>query len=195
MELYLIRHGQTIWNKKGLLQGRTDIDLTEEGKNQAFELGLKYKNLKFDKVFSSPLKRAYETAELIIQNPKIKIIKDERLVELCFGEQEGKDFNEWKKESSPYNAFFNAPEKYNPPKNGETLQNIMERTKDFVKTEIESLYSKAERILIVAHGALNAALICYLENNSVSNYWGQGLQKNLEASIFNFNGKIWKKTN
>ena len=61
--IYFVRHGQTEWNKIGRMQGRIDIELNNEGKQQAMIVREKLKGVKFDKVFSSPLKRAVETAE------------------------------------------------------------------------------------------------------------------------------------
>ena len=75
MELYLIRHGKTIWNAENRLQGRTDIELNEEGIAAAKELGEKLKNIHFDMIYSSPLKRAFNTAELIRGARHIEIIK------------------------------------------------------------------------------------------------------------------------
>lgn len=91
--IYIVRHGQTDWNKVGRMQGRTDIPLNETGREQAREVGEKLKGIEFDKVFSSPLKRAYETAKIITNKP-IEI--DERLIERCCGELEGKTKNEIK---------------------------------------------------------------------------------------------------
>ena len=75
MELYLIRHGKTVWNKENRFQGIRDIDLAPGGINKAQELGKKLEGIQFDKIFSSPLKRAYQTAQLATQN-RYKIIKD-----------------------------------------------------------------------------------------------------------------------
>ena len=110
MELYIIRHGKTIWNAEKRLQGRTDIELNQEGKEKAVALGKKLKDIPFDLIYSSPLKRAFTTASLIKGERNIKIITDERLTELCFGEQEGKDFSEWQKKENPFNTFFTSPE-------------------------------------------------------------------------------------
>ena len=67
MELYIIRHGQTIWNATGRLQGHTDIDLDERGRASAIDLGnkLESEGITFDAIYSSPLSRAYETACII----------------------------------------------------------------------------------------------------------------------------------
>lgn len=193
MELYIIRHGKTIWNAEKRLQGRTDIELNQEGKEKAVTLGKKLKDIPFDLIYSSPLKRAFTTASLIKGERNIKIITDERLTELCFGEQEGKDFSEWQKKENPFNTFFTSPENYIPPKNGESLPQIIERTKNFLETKIEPEYKKYRRIMIVAHGALNAALMCNIEHRTLKNFWGEGLQQNLEETIFTFDGSIWKK--
>ena len=193
MELYIIRHGKTEKKKKKRLQGRTDIELNQEGKEKAVTLGKKLKDIPFDLIYSSPLKRAFTTASLIKGERNIKIITDERLTELCFGEQEGKDFSEWQKKENPFNTFFTSPENYIPPKNGESLPHIIERTKNFLETKIEPEYKKYRRIMIVAHGALNAALMCNIEHRTLKNFWGEGLQQNLEETIFTFDGSIWKK--
>ena len=63
--IYVVRHGQTDWNLEGRFQGRIDIPLNEKGKSQAKKTKEKLEGIKFDKVFSSPLKRALETAKNI----------------------------------------------------------------------------------------------------------------------------------
>ena len=89
--IYFVRHGQTEWNKIGRMQGRIDIELNSEGKEQANIVKEKLKGVKFDKVFSSPLKRAKETAQIICNQ---EIIFDDRLKERFNGELEGKTKNE-----------------------------------------------------------------------------------------------------
>ena len=106
MELYVIRHGQTTWNEKGLLQGSVDIELNESGREVAGKMGEKLEDTPFDVIFSSPLIRAYETACLIRGHRNIPIIRDERLREICFGDLEGKNYREIFMEGSPYITFF-----------------------------------------------------------------------------------------
>ena len=85
--IYIVRHGQTDWNLEGRYAGRIDISLNDKGIEQANIIKEELKDVKFDKVFSSPLIRAYETAQIICNN---KIIKDDRIIERCNGDLEGK---------------------------------------------------------------------------------------------------------
>lgn len=189
MELYLIRHGETVWNAKGLLQGKQDIELNEKGILAAQNYGKEISDIDFDKIYCSPLNRAYVTAEMIKGDRDICIIKDERLRELSFGDCEGTDFNIWRDAMCPYHWFFDDPAKYNPPKNGETLQNLCKRTADFIENVIEPQLNTANRIMIVAHGALNASIMTNLEKRDLTHFWGDGLQKNCEATIYTYSGK------
>ena len=89
MKIYLIRHGETSWNTLGRLQGRTDIELNENGIRLAKITGEKLKDVHFDLAIASPLKRAYETAGLVLGDRNIPILTDERIEEISFGEWEG----------------------------------------------------------------------------------------------------------
>lgn len=193
MELYLIRHGLTVWNAAGKLQGNVDIELNEQGREAAIGLGNKLDKTSFDVIYSSPRIRAYETACLIRGRRNIQIIRDERLRELSFGDMEGVTYDQWNREDCPYHYFFTEPDKYLPPPNGESLEELCQRTRDFLQSVIEPQFDSCRRIMIVAHGALNKGLMCYLEKNDKAHFWGKGLQKNCQASIFDFDGKSWKK--
>ena len=76
--IYIVRHGETDWNKEHRIQGHVDIPLNDQGKLDAKKAKDKLKKVKFDVVFSSPLSRAYETAKIITDN---EIIIDKRLME------------------------------------------------------------------------------------------------------------------
>lgn len=195
MELFLIRHGETVWNAQKRLQGRMDIELNEKGRIAARELSKNLKDVKFDRIYSSPLKRAFETARILSENHNLSVIVDDRLKEISFGVMDGEFYSEWMKEDSPYRFFFTEPEKYFPPKEGESLEDLCSRTKAFIQNEIEPLASSCERIMIVAHGALNASMICYFEGNDKAHFWGDGLKGNCEVASYEFNGTLWKKTN
>ena len=195
MQLYIVRHGQTDWNKVRKLQGLTDIQLNENGRRVAIDLGdkLEQEGVTFDEIFSSPLIRAYETACLIRGRQNVPITRDERIREISFGVSEGMDYETWMREDNPQRAFFTEPHKYIPPQDGETIEEVQARGREFLQQVIEPLYGQAERVMIVAHGAMNKGLMCYLENNDVEHFWGDGLQNNCEASIFEYDGQVWTK--
>lgn len=184
MELYIIRHGQTVWNAEKRLQGSTDIELNENGRELAGITGQNLEKVAFDRIYSSPLIRAYETACLIRGHRNIPIIRDTRLRELCFGSNEGKDFSKLlADESDPFHYFFKQPELYRPPADGETLEHICERAKEFLTEVIEPQWKELERVMIVAHGAMNKALMCHIKQHGIDQYWSGGLQTNCNVII------------
>ena len=196
MEVYIIRHGKTDWNKECRFQGAKDIPLNEEGREAARKLGERLKNIHFDAVFSSPLSRAYETA-CIVKAAGLKSGEDPQkndlLKEISFGEMEGVPFDEWMNTAEPRKYFFEKPALYVPPKGGETFESGCRRTREFIHTVLEPIYDKnpEARIMVVAHGAILAALMCVLENRGIENFWGQGLKGNCEETIYNYDGKTW----
>ena len=91
MLIYIIRHGETDLNAAGVLQGWYDQPLNDSGRFLAAETGKKLKGVRFDGCFSSPLKRAAETAEILLRESgnEIPVIYDDRLKEMSFGVKEG----------------------------------------------------------------------------------------------------------
>lgn len=184
MEIYIIRHGQTVWNKERKLQGSTDIELTEEGRKMASLTGQGMKGITFDKVFSSPLKRAYETAQLIHAESNVVIEIDERIREVSFGEYEGLNVDEMlNNEACGFYHFFDKPELYRAAEHGETLEDVILRGNEFIEDKILPLEGKAQRVMIVAHGAMNKALLAAMLGRELKDFWKGNLQKNLGASI------------
>ena len=90
MKIYLMRHGETKWNKRSKLQGQVDILLAPKGIEQAEMTSEGMKDIPFDHIFSSPLKRAYKTAQVVRRDRPIEIVRDDRLKEMSFGTSEGK---------------------------------------------------------------------------------------------------------
>lgn len=89
MKLYCARHGKTDWNGLDRVQGRTDNPLNEEGLKQAEKLGEACRDLGIDLIISSPMIRAYTTAEVVAKATGAPIIKDSRLIEQDYGIYEG----------------------------------------------------------------------------------------------------------
>ena len=195
MEVYIIRHGKTDWNKECRFQGAKDIPLNEEGRQAARKLGERLKDIHFDDIFSSPLSRAYETAQIVLGSLSLSKgpRKNDLLTEISFGEMEGVPFDEWMNTDDPRKYFFEKPGLYVPPKGGETFESGCKRTQEFIHTVLEPYYKKNPdaRLMVVAHGAILAALMCVLENRGINNFWGQGLKGNCEETIYTYDGKTW----
>ena len=149
--IYFVRHGQTELNKLGKLQGHKDIELNDEGRMQAQIVKEKLSGVKFDKVFSSPLKRAKETAQIICNK---EAVVDNRLIERFNGELEGK----LKAEIKTF-PDFNDP---NETRFGiETLNSFKNRINDFLD-EITKNY-KNKNVLVVTHAGVCLYVRCYFE--------------------------------
>lgn len=184
MELYIVRHGETEWNKDKLLQGSTDIPLSDSGRRLAQLSGEALANTPFDRIYSSPLHRAYETACLFRGKQKVEIITDDRLRELCFGDFEGQNMSELlANQDLTFRYFFKQPHLYRAPKNGESLEHLCQRAASFMDEVILPLQNNCNRVMIVAHGALNKALMTYVKKHDLSQFWSGGLQKNCNVIL------------
>ncbi|MBR1567969.1 MAG: histidine phosphatase family protein [Lachnospiraceae bacterium] len=185
MELYIVRHGKTEWNKERRLQGSVDIALADEGRALAEVSSENMKGITFDRIYSSPLSRAYETARILRRDRDIPIITDDRLKELCFGDAEGRPFPElYADESCYFRYFFDQPELYRPIGHGESLEELCDRAAAFMKEIILPLEDSCTRVMIVAHGAINKGLMMYVKNQNgrqqaMKDFWSGGLQRNL----------------
>lgn len=187
MEIYIVRHGETLWNKERRLQGSTDIELSEAGREVAIKTGIALKDTVIDKIYSSPLSRAYETAKLIRGDRDIDIITDERIREICFGNLEGQIMDEMAKDpDSHFQHFFDKPEEYIPDEKGETLEQLCQRTAEFMKQVIIPQAETTERIMIVGHGAMNKSIMCFVKNHGTEKFWSGGLQKNCNVIIVQY---------
>lgn len=187
MELFIVRHGETLWNKDRRLQGSTDISLNDYGRELAVKTGQALKDVKIDKIYSSPLSRAYETACLIRGDRDIDIITDDRIKEICFGDIEGCVQDElFENPDSTFKYFFDEPLKYIPSHNGETFEHLCERTKEFMEQVILPEADKHERIMIVGHGAMNKAIMCFIKKHGIDKFWSGGLQKNCNVIMVDY---------
>ncbi len=179
MEIYLVRHGETDWNSVHRLQGQSDVELNEKGRELAGITGRALEDTEFDVIYSSPLMRAFETANLIRGHRNIQIIRDDRLKELCFGDYEGGIVPElMANEADPFHYFFSAPEKYRAPKGGESLEALCARTAAFMKETFEAHEKEYKRVMIVAHAACNASIRCHVRGWGLDHFWDGKFQKN-----------------
>lgn len=189
MELYIIRHGETDWNIEKRLQGRSDTELNAYGIELAQITAEALKDIKFDRIYSSPLKRAYKTAQIIRGDRDLPIITDERIIEISFGEYEGIAVSERPPE---FQNFFDDPDNYVPAKGGETYEELVARAADFIEDIVVPASKEIERMLIVAHGALNKALMVNLNHQEIKDMWTGIFQRNCCVNIYEINGHDYK---
>lgn len=168
--LYIMRHGQTDWNTSHKLQGRTDIPLNENGRRMAVCAREKYAELPFDLCYSSPLKRARETAEIFLEGRGIPLITDERLMELSFGEYEGIE-SVFEKPGHPVYQLFHTPVEYVPSGGSESLEELFLRTGSFLSEVIIPQLAEGKNILIVGHGAMNLSIINRILGIPLKDFW------------------------
>ena len=159
LRLYFMRHGETVWNTERRYQGMTDIELSEEGLRQAECAAKRFKNIKIDKIYASPLKRAMKTAEKIAAEKGLEIISEDDFREIHFGEWEGKTVPELtEKYGESYTNFIREPHKYGFPGEG-SVENVINR----IKPGIDRLIAEDEgNVLIVSHGGIIRLMIRYI---------------------------------
>lgn len=172
--LYIMRHGKTDWNARYKLQGNTDIPLNEEGREMARAAALEYKDVHFDVCYCSPLIRAQETARILLDGRDVPIITDERLREISFGPYEGVERVFEHPESPVYN-FFKDMTHYIPPEGAESFEQLYGRAQSFLDEIAYPLVSEGRDVLIVAHGALNSAIIGRVKSIPLSDFWRMGI--------------------
>lgn len=179
MKLYMVRHGETDWNKARKIQGQVDIPLNEFGRHLAIETGKGLADIPFDLCISSPLLRAVETAELILGGKDIPVTMDKRIMEMAFGVWEGKCCSEegWNLPQE-FHDFFEAPERYRAPEGGEDFYMVRERLEDFLKELYQRADLKDKNVLITTHGAALCGILNVMKDKPVSEYWGRGVHKN-----------------
>lgn len=188
MEIYLFRHGETDWNRDRRLQGQSDIPLNEFGRELAAETAGAVRDISFDRAFCSPLRRAAETAEIILGARDIPLVRDRRLMEINFGEYEGNAFDAMKKDPAHVlHNFFCKPECYMPYAGMESFQDVMDRGRSFFQEEVLPLEGSCERLLIVAHGAFNRCVLSMLRGIPLRDFWQTGLP-NCAVSILTLEG-------
>lgn len=149
MKILVTRHGQTNWNMENRIQGRTDIELNDKGIEQAYKTKENLKEENIDLIFCSPLKRAKQTANIINEDRNVPIIYDDRLLEICYGENEGKIHDEFNYEDV-WN--INGSCQY---KDAENVNSLIKRVDEFLK---ELKNRKEENILIITHNGVCRAI-------------------------------------
>lgn len=185
MKIYLIRHGETDQNKCKCLQGRSDIELNEYGRELARKTAEGLKDIPFDIIFTSPLKRARETAEIIRGKREIPIVLEERIQEISFGEYEGLCYGKenYSIPDKDFMNFFNKPQDYKTPPGGESLEEVITRTGEFLQEILQKEVYKDKNILLSTHGCALKACLANINGSLLAEFWGEGVHKNCAVSL------------
>jgi broad specificity phosphatase PhoE len=157
MRLLLARHGETEYNHEWRFQGRTDLELNRVGRQQAERLRRRLSLEKIDLIYTSNLRRAVETAEIIARGRGLRVSPRENLAEIDFGEFEGMTYDEiverypeWRPSDYDFTAY-----------GGESLGQLGQRIRAFYK-ELRSHNPADADILVIAHSGPLCVLLCRL---------------------------------
>ena len=185
MKLYLIRHGQTDYNKNYRWQGRVDIPLNSHGELQARKIKqwLEAERIALECIYTSPLIRAMSTANIIEPDPS-KILTDERLIEIDLGYYDGRSEDDIQSEIGRQQYDRWRSENFmTPAPGGESLLQVIERVRQFVISLTE--YRNENRVGIVAHQGVLVALKSVITGRINQQALDSYKQKNDEIDIWN----------
>jgi broad specificity phosphatase PhoE len=166
--LILARHGETKWNVAEVFRGRADIELNETGTRQAELLAEYLSDFRIEAIYSSPLKRALKTAEIIARSHKTAVEIAPGLIDFDYGEWQGLAHEQVKaRYRELYAEWLQHPERVKMP-GGESLPDVRERAAAIVN----SLISRHKgTVLLVSHRVVNKVLICALLGLDNSHFW------------------------
>ncbi len=168
-EIILARHGETEWNVGEIFRGRIDVELNETGIKQAELLAEHLRNFNIEAVYSSPLKRALRTAEIVANYHQLQVKIAPGLIDFDFGKWQGLPHQEVEeKYRELYLKWTTHPDKVKMP-SGESLDDVRKRATRVLDEVIAKKYEGA--VVLVAHRVVNKVLICALLGLDNSHFW------------------------
>jgi 2,3-bisphosphoglycerate-dependent phosphoglycerate mutase len=182
--LVLVRHGQSDWNLKNLFTGWRDVDLTDKGVNEAREAGrkLKAQGIKFDVAFTSALKRAQRTLDLMLTElgqTTIPVFRDQALNERDYGDLVGLNKDNARKKWGEEQVHIWRRSYDVAPPGGESLRDTAARVLPYYIREILPRVLRGERVLVAAHGNSLRALVMVLDGHTTESI----LKLNLDTGV------------
>jgi broad specificity phosphatase PhoE len=167
--VYLIRHGETAWNKEEIFRGRTDISLNEIGFREAELVGEYLKGKDIHVIYSSPLSRARETARRIAQVFNLKVQPLEGITDMSFGKWEGRPLKEVQiHDRELYRQWREEPHLIRLP-GGESLDEVRIRAMAALEEVIQ--YHHGKNLVLVSHRVINKVIICGILGIDNSHFW------------------------
>lgn len=167
--IYLVRHGQTAWNKEEIFRGRTDVPLDELGRKQAESVGQYFKEIPIHEIYSSPLSRARETAEAIARMHNLNVKLLEAIIDMSFGDWEGHAHQEIREiDGETYRRWVESPHLVRLP-GGESLDDV--KTRSMRALEGLTRNHPGENLILVSHRVICKVLICAILSLDNSHFW------------------------
>ncbi|MFC1871121.1 histidine phosphatase family protein [Chloroflexota bacterium] len=167
-EIILVRHGETAWNFSEVFRGQLDVELNDTGIRQAELLAEYSRHFNLDAVYSSPLKRARQTAEPLAGYHNLAVRVEDGLIDLDFGEWQGLSLKEVsEKYAELYARWVENPQQAIIP-GGESLDAVRQRASGVVH---DVLSKHGGNIVLVSHRVVNKVLICALLGVDNSHFW------------------------
>lgn len=179
-KIYFTRHGETVWNRQFRFQGHKDSDLTDKGVLAAELLADRIEEIELDYIISSPLMRAYSTAEILKGKKDVEIIRHNGLKEINLGDFEGMSYADIKKEHPKLLDLIESDPINNRYPNGENLREFYNRVVDAFKEIIGNYRNKTT--LIVAHGGTIKCIEAYIRKFKLNSDWIGNVVKNCSLS-------------
>jgi broad specificity phosphatase PhoE len=167
-EIILARHGETEWNRQEIFRGRIDVELNETGTRQAELLAEYLSEREIEVIYSSPLKRALKTAEIVAGYHSLEVKIAPELIDFDYGSWQGKSHQEVKdKHHELYHKWLDSPHQLKLP-GGESLSDVRGRAVALVN-DIASQYEGT--VALVSHRVVNKVLICALLGLNNAHFW------------------------
>lgn len=184
VEIILIRHGLTLWNLEGRIQGISNTELAPEGLRQAKLLAEKFPCDKVDAIYSSDLSRAKITAQFLADKFNLPVQTTTAFREVDFGEWDGKSFSDLEKfDADRLKIFHTQPDKLKLD-GAETFQQAQSRAMNRLKQVIDAHENGGENhVVIAAHGSINRLMLCAILEIPIKNIWRLN-QFNTAVNIF-----------
>ncbi len=185
MKIYLIRHGETDWNRELKIQGQADIPLNEAGRKQARLAAGKMIQIPVEIAYTSSLKRARETAEIFLAGRENCPLYTNRLLrEISYGVREGQSLPLiYKCPFFRLHNYFKHPEKYLPPRGGETIQELEARCRSFLEEKAYGYESQFSGMMVFTHGAFIKAAVSIVNQLPDRDFWAGAETENCSVTV------------
>lgn len=185
----LVRHGETNWNREGRYQGQIDTPLSAFGLEQGRKVAAALKEVPIDICYASPLSRSYDTASMCAEAHNLSIIKDERLLEINHGEWEGLLAAEVQERYPQLAAQWRQTVVGVQMPGGENMEDV--RARSMAAFQEYAAKHEGQTVLVVAHDAVNKAVICDILDIGLSKFW-QVKQDNTCINVFEYQDGKWR---